>query len=101
MQAIVQTDMAIGSCVVLEGVLTSDGTVRLETRPALPPGRVRVRLEAMPSSGGESERLPGALWFDDSVAATLDLPRPGGTEHTEPREVSERLPERLGFHEEP
>ena len=37
--------MAASASVVLEGVLKSDGTLELEGRPALPPGRVRVRLE--------------------------------------------------------
>jgi hypothetical protein len=93
--------MAIGSCVVLEGVLTPEGTVQFQTRPALPPGRVRVRLEAVPAPGAESERLPDPLWLDDGVPAPSDLPQPDGVEQVEPREVSERRAQRLAFDDEP
>ncbi|MGO8676206.1 MAG: hypothetical protein ACLQVX_10095 [Limisphaerales bacterium] len=92
--------MAIGSSVVLEGVLTPDGTVALKGRPALPPGRVRVRLESMPEPGSESERLPDAPWHDENVAAPFDLPQPSTIEHVTPREVNERLPERFAYDEE-
>lgn len=92
--------MAIGSAVVLESVLTPDGTVALKGRPALPPGRVRVRLESMPEPGSEPERLPDAPWHDENVPAPFNLPRPSTMEHVAPREVSERLPERFAYDDE-
>jgi hypothetical protein len=89
--------MTIGSSVVLEGVLKPDGTVEFESRPALPPGRVRVIIERLPAPTGGVERVPDSPWPDDTVPAPCDLPRPSVAQRIEPRAARERLPERLAL----
>jgi hypothetical protein len=83
-----------------KGALSPDGMVALKGRPAVPPGRVRVRLESMPEPGSEPERPPNAPWHDENAAAPFDLPRPSAIEHVTLREVNERLPERFAYDEE-
>ena len=85
--------MAANATIVLEGVLKPDGTLELWSRPALPPGRVRVTLEAAPVAGCTSEVLPDPPWPEDSVSAPFDLPLPHPPEPVEARPVAELLPD--------
>ena len=45
------------SAVVVQGTLRADGTLELDEKPSLPPGRVRVRVEPTPP-----ESLGESLW---------------------------------------
>lgn len=92
--------MAVNSSIVLEGVLKSDGTLKFDHRPALAPGRVRVRLEAMTGAGQGAELLPDPPWLDECIPAPCDLPLPGKREPVALREVSEWLPEPFEWSEE-
>jgi hypothetical protein len=50
--------------IVLEGMLKPDGTLELDQRPNLPPGRVRIRLQSLvvlPESDPFFEMLQG-IW---------------------------------------
>ena len=85
--------MAANSPIVLEGVLKPDGTLELWSHPALPPGRVRVTLEAAPAAGGAPDLLPDPPWPDDTLSTPFDLPVPHSSEPVEAREVAELLPE--------
>ena len=49
--------MSTSSAVVLSGNLTADGMVKLDTRPPIRPGRVRITLEAL----SETELPPNAI----------------------------------------
>ena len=75
--------------IVLNGVLNADGSLKLDHRPELPPGRVRVTLQLLP----EALRLPDPPWNDESVPAPFDLPRFGTAERVLPRLAGERLPD--------
>jgi hypothetical protein len=44
--------------VQVQGTLTPEGTLVLDEKPALPPGRVSVRLEPLEPSLQNAERLP-------------------------------------------
>lgn len=44
--------------VQVQGTLTPEGTLILDTKPALPPGRVSVRVEPLETSLQNAERLP-------------------------------------------
>lgn len=85
--------MSIPSAIVVSGHLTADGTVRLDTRPALRPGRVRITLEAISETELPPGRLPDPPWLDESAAAPLDLPHIGKAERVQPRPAAHRLPE--------
>ena len=78
--------------VVVDGMLRSDGTLKLDVVPRLAPGRVRVTLQPLESRVG-AERSPDGPWLDESISAPFDLPRPGLAERVEARIVTERLPE--------
>lgn len=84
--------MAANTSVVLEGVLKADDTIELASHPALPPGPVRVRLEALPSVETGVERLPDPPWPDESISAPFDLPLSGTPQRVVVREAAERLP---------
>jgi hypothetical protein len=84
--------MAQNSPVVLEGMLKPDGTLELDGRPALPPGRVRVRLELVGAGAQGAERLPDPPWPDESIPAPFDLPRPPQAERVQARKVPQPLP---------
>ncbi len=78
--------------VVVDGMLRSDGTLKLDVVPRLAPGRVRVTLQSLGSRVG-GERLPDGPWLEESISAPFDLPRPGLAERVEARIVTERLPD--------
>ena len=86
--------MAAIPSILLDGLLKPDGTLELIGRPALPPGPVRVRLEAAPWVGRPQERLPDHPWLDENIPAPFDLRRPLSVERVQVRQVTERLPER-------
>jgi hypothetical protein len=86
--------MAAIPSIVLDGLLKPDGTLELIGRPGLPPGPVRVRLEAAPWVGCTVERWPDHPWLDENIPAPFDLRRPLGGERVQIRQVTERLPER-------
>jgi hypothetical protein len=85
--------MAPNLSVVLEGVLKADDTIELASHPALPPGPVRVRLEALHSFGKGDELLPDLPWPDESISAPCDLMEPDRGEPVSLGEVAELLPE--------
>lgn len=78
--------------VVVNGILRSDGTLKLDAVPRLAPGRVRVTLQSLESQTG-GERLPEGPWLDESISAPFDLPRQGLAERIKVRMITERLPE--------
>jgi hypothetical protein len=58
-----------------QGTLTPDGTIILDAKPALPPGRVSVRVEPLEASVQNAERLPSdnnADW-DAAMKAANEL----------------------------
>ena len=59
--------------VTVEGTLREDGTVELDAKPALPPGRVTVvlRQEAAESA------VPQENWFEYMLSARKELERAG------------------------
>jgi len=77
----------IANTIEIEGTLQADGKLILDEKPAMPPGRVRVALQAL------SERLPDAPWADESIPAPFDLPREGAVVRVQTRRFPERLPE--------
>jgi hypothetical protein len=85
--------MSIPSAVVISGHLTADGTVKLDTKPALRPGRVRITLEALSEIEAPPARLPEPPWLDEGAAAPLDLPHFGKAERVQPRPAAHRLPD--------
>ena len=87
--------MSISSAVVLSGDLTADGTVKLDRKPALRPGRVRITLEALSEAESPPVRLPDPPWLDEGFAAPLDLPHFGRAQRVQPRPAAHRLPEPL------
>jgi hypothetical protein len=62
--------------VVIDGTLQSDGTLELDERPNLPPGRVRVIMQAvtvpLPTRVGLMERME-AVWADQKARG--EVPR--------------------------
>ena len=86
--------MATNCSIILEGVLKADGTLELQSRPQLPPGRVRVKLELLPQANSKAERMPDLPWPDDTIPAPFDLPRPR-PQRVDARAVNERLPDPL------
>jgi hypothetical protein len=77
----------IANTIQIEGTLRADGQLILDEKPALPPGRVRVAMQAL------AARLPDAPWADDSIPAPFDLPREGAVVRVQVRAVPERLPD--------
>jgi hypothetical protein len=94
------TLMVANSSIVLEGVLKADGTLELDHRPELPPGRVRVKLETLTVVHGDAGPRPDPPWLDESIPAPFDLPLPGPSETVELREVAELLPDPFEWNEE-
>jgi len=78
--------------IVFEGVVKADGTLELQGRPKLPPGRVRVTLELAARSSNASECLPDPPWLDEGIPTPFDLPLPGRPQPIEPFTVEEFLP---------
>jgi len=61
--------------VVVEGQLKPDGTLQLDGKVALPPGRVRVTVEASPPEAVPSNRpMTLAEQFSDVIGILSDLP---------------------------
>jgi hypothetical protein len=87
--------MAFESALVLDGNLTSDGTIRLDRPPDVPAGRVRITLQPLPASVPEAVRLPDGPWLDDAISAPCDLPFSGRAERVHPRQASDLLPDPL------
>ena len=85
--------MAADSPIVLEGMLKSDGTLELWSRPALPPGRVWVTLQAALAADRAPEILPDPPSPEESVPAPFDLPLPHPAEPVETQKVAELLPD--------
>jgi hypothetical protein len=81
--------------IVLDGDLRADGTIALDARPALPPGRVRVTVQTLARSLRSAARLPDPPWLDDCISAPFDLPHFGETRLVQPRPGEPRLPEPL------
>jgi hypothetical protein len=87
---------------VIDGLLRPDGTLVLDARSRVPPGRVRVTVQPLLDGRTDAERLPDGRWLDDCISAPFDLPRLGVAERIQPRAVPERLPElRTEIAEEP
>jgi hypothetical protein len=83
------------SAVVTSGDLKADGTVKLDVKPALRPGRVRITLEALSETQSPPARLPVRPWLDEGAPAPLDLPHFGAAMRVQPRAAAERLLEPL------
>lgn len=79
--------------VVLDGDLRADGTIALDRYPPLPPGRVRVTVQALGKSPPAAARLPDPPWLDDCISAPFDLPHFGEAQTVRPRPAEPRLPE--------
>jgi hypothetical protein len=47
--------------VVIDGTLKDDGTVELDQKPSLPPGRVKVILQATPSGAATNRGLADVI----------------------------------------
>ena len=77
----------IANTIEIEGTLQADGQLILDEKPALPPGRVRVTLQAL------VERFPDGPWTDEGIPAPFDLPREGAVVRIQVRAFQERLPE--------
>lgn len=76
----------------MTGTLEPNGSIVLDEKPALPPGRVRVTLTPMPAV-----RLPNEPILDDCIPAPFDLPREGPVTKVKVRQVQERLPQQLEY----
>jgi hypothetical protein len=79
--------------VILEGDLRADGTITLDARPPLPPGRVRVTVQGLARAAPPATRLPDPPWPDDCIPAPFDLPHFGEATPVRPRRGERRLPE--------
>jgi hypothetical protein len=79
--------------VVLDGDLRADGTIALDRSPPLPPGRVRVTVQALERTPPVAARLPDPPWLDDCISAPFDLPHFGEAQLVRPRPAEPRLPE--------
>jgi hypothetical protein len=86
-------NLKTASAAVIHGLLSPDGTLKLDASPRLPPGRVRVTVQPLADGRTESDRLPDDPWLDDAIPAPFDLPRLGAIERVRPRVALERLPE--------
>lgn len=84
--------MATNATIVLEGILKSNGTLELRSRPALSPGLVRVTLEPLPMPRPPAEPLPDPPWEDECISAPFDLPLPDNGHPIVARWVAEVLP---------
>lgn len=83
----------IANVIEIQGTLQPDGKLILDERPPLPPGRVRVAIQAVVEPPPKSDRLPDEPWLDTSISAPFDLPRSGVLVRVQPRLLAERLPE--------
>src|SRR6266704_1721285 len=68
--------MSVAATIVLDGLLKPDGTVELQSHPALPPGRVRVTLEAVAEASTETDRLPDGVCEGPMLDPWGELPPP-------------------------
>ena len=88
-RAILRSLMPATFPVTVEGVIDANGTLELLGAPKLPPGPVRVRLEAINGTEPSQEALePGEM-----ITAPFDLPLPGNAQRVVARQVAEFLPE--------
>ena len=92
--------MANTSALILDGNLSSDGTIRLDRPPDVPPGRVRITLQPLPASVPGAICLPDSPWLDDAISAPCDIPFFGRTERVQPRQAHDLLPDPLTGAEE-
>lgn len=88
-------NMAVHVSIVIEGVLKTDGTIELRSRPAIPPGPVWVRLEAVSRGQLPAAQLPDQPWEAEASSAPFDLPFPGEPQPVNPLVVDELLPDAL------
>src|SRR5437762_13807661 len=88
-----RVNMATNLSVVVEGVLKADDTIELASHPSLPPGPVRVKLEALSTASNTTELLPDPPWEDESIPAPCDLPLAGKPVRVVARKASVLLPE--------
>ena len=84
--------MAAEACVIVEGVLKADGTLELESRPALPAGPVRVRLESIPPA---KPRITSdyALHDEGMIDPWIELPLPAMATVVRPKRGKLPLPD--------
>ena len=80
---------------VLDGNLTSDGTIQLDRLPGVRPGRVRITLRPLFASEAGDESLPDGPWQDDAVSAPIDLPLFGSFHRVTLRQAQALLPDPL------
>jgi hypothetical protein len=66
--------MPAASSIVLEGVLDSNGTLKFGQRPALPPGPVRVTLEALPKTSSEANGVADKICDAPMLDAWAEFP---------------------------
>lgn len=85
--------------VVIDGTLMADGSLELDHRLMLSPGRVRVTLRYLDDSPLNDR--PDVPWTDDSISAPFDLPPPVASQSVQPRRVVERSPSSLIVEEAP
>jgi hypothetical protein len=83
---------APSNSLVVFGILQSDGTVRLDRPPEIPPGPVQITIRPI---GQAQERIPDLPVEDLSVPTPFDLPRTGIMRVVQTSRVAERLPELL------
>ena len=88
------------SALVLDGSLSSDGTIRLDLPPDVPPGRVRIALRLLPPYEPAVMLLPDYPGLDDAISAPHDLPLSGVPQRVYPRQARDLLPDALTGSEE-
>jgi hypothetical protein len=89
----------------VEGTLHSDGTLELDEKPTLPPGRVKVVLQTLPQPTGKQDPLGvlQAIWADqkargyqprsvEEIDAALNQMRDEWEEHQKSLEELQKLP---------
>ncbi len=85
--------MACEPALVLDGNLDSDGTIRLDRPPDVPPGRVRITIQPLPESMPAVGHLPDGPWLDEAISAPFDLLLPGMPQRVRPRQARDVLPD--------
>ena len=87
---------------VAQGVLRPDGMIELIDPVDLPlePRPVTVTLTEPQASAVDSSKMtprlqrePGGIWFDESIPAPFDLPRPGTPQPVKVEPGGVRLPD--------
>ncbi len=87
--------MEIVPALVYEGLLLSDGTVRLDRAPDIRPGPVQITLRPISKSATNDAFLLDGPWEDESISAPCDLPVAGLRRRIHPRPGRVRLPDPL------